>query len=357
MTRNALRILVVRLGAMGDIVHALAGVASLKSGFPGAHLTWVVEPQWADLLEANPFVDRVILLRRRSASGLLASLSELRSERFDLAVDFQGLLKSAVVAAAARPERILGWESGQLRERSAGVFYTNRASSDAAHVVDRNLDLAVAAGARERLRVFPLPAGRPEADLPEGDFVLASPAAGWRAKQWPLENYLALGALLQRECKMPLVLNGPPGGLTGGSACPTLVAGDSGKSGAGASACQPVVSRLAAADGIWPHACGLPGLIHATRRARAVVGVDSGPMHLAAALEKPGVALFGPTDPARNGPDGGSLGVLRWPGATTTYKRLDEIDESMRRITVEEVFESLRGVLSHARDESACKPK
>jgi len=367
---------VVRLGAMGDIVHALAGVASLKSGFPGAHLTWVVEPQWADLLEANRHVDRVILLRRRSASGLLASWRELRSEGFDLAVDFQGLLKSAVVAAAARPERIFGWESGQLRERAAGVFYTNRASSEAAHVVDRNLDLAAAAGARERLRVFPLPAGRPEAELPEGDFVLASPTAGWRAKQWPLENYLALGKLLWRECKMPLVLNGPPGGLTDGSvcptlspgdsracgltgesACPTLVAEDLRKSGAGASACQPVVSRLAAADGIWPHACGLAGLIDATRRATAVVGVDSGPMHLAAALAKPGVALFGPTDPARNGPYGGSLGVLRWPGATTTYKRLDEIDESMRRITVEEVFESLRGALRRPRDESACKPK
>jgi len=269
----------------------------------------------------------VILLRRRNAAGLIQSWRELRSVRFDLAVDFQGLVKSAVVAAIARPARIFGWDREQLREAAAGVFYTNRATSAAAHVVDRNLDLALAAGARDRLRVFPLPAGKPEAALPDGDFVLASPMAGWRAKQWPIENYLALGGMLLRECKLPLVLNGPPG------------------------------AALGVAEGVWPHACGLPGLIDATRRATAVLGVDSGPMHLAAALGKPGVALFGPTDPARNGPYGGSLHVLRWPGAVTTYKRTDAIDESMRRIAVEEVFESLRAALCRARGKDGCVPQ
>ena len=355
---------------MGDIIHALPAVASLKHSFPGAHLTWVVEPRWAALVEANPFVDRVILLRRRDAAGLVRSWRELRSERFDFAVDFQGLIKSAVVAAIARPGRIFGWDSGQLRERAAGVFYTDRASSTAAHVVDRNLDLAAAAGAHDALRVFPLPAGRPEAPLPNGDFVLASPAAGWRAKQWPLENYLALGGLLRRELNLPLVLNGPPGsretierayGLTDESVCPTSLSKDPRDGGAGASACQPPFSRpqnaqLETADGVWLHACGLPGLLDATRRAAAVVGVDSGPMHLAAALAKPGVALFGPTDPARNGPYGGSLRVLRWAGAATTYKRLDAIDESMRRIAPEEVFESLRAALGRARGNPISRP-
>lgn len=314
----------VRLGAMGDIVHALPAVASLKQGFPGSHLTWVIESKWAALLEDNPFIDRVILLRRRNASGLLASWRELRSAPFDFAVDFQGLLKSAVVAAAARPERIFGWDRVQLREATAGIFYTNRASSAAVHVVDRNLDLAAAAGAGRPVRVFPLPAGRPEGALPDGPFVLASPMAGWRAKQWPTENYLALGGLLLRECHLPLVLNVPP------------------------------TARLEHAEGVWQQTCGLGGLISATRRAAAVVGVDSGPMHLAAALGKPGVALFGPTDPARNGPYGGSLRVMRWSGAVTTYKRLGAIDESMRRITPEEVFESLRAALDRARGSSGC---
>jgi heptosyltransferase I len=93
----------------------------------------------------------------------------------------------------------------------------------------------------------------------------------------------------------------------------------------------------------------LSGLIDATRRATAIVGLDSGPMHLAAALGKPGLALFGPTDPARNGPYGGSMAVLRSPGADTSYKRRDEIDPSMRSLSVSQVYESLLFQLERAR--------
>ena len=295
-------ILAVRLGAMGDIIHALPAVASLKRSFPGAHLTWVVEPRWAPLLEGNPFVDRVVPLRRKTAAGLLESWRELRSQHYDFAVDFQGLLKSALTAACARPQRIFGFDASQVRERAAALFYSSKTTATSAHVVDRNLELAAATGAAHLLHVFPLPPGAPEGDLPSGRFVLASPLAGWRSKQWPAEHYTALAALLRSECNLPLVMN-------------------------------------------LPQTSGLPGLIHATRSAVAVVGVDSGPMHLAAALAKPGVAIFGPTDPARNGPYGASLHVLRAPGAITTYKRGDAIDESMRRISPAEVFEALKAAI------------
>ena len=300
------RILAVRLGAMGDVIHALPAVASLKNGFANARVTWVVEPRWAPLLEGNPYVDRVVLLRRKTAGGLLESWRELRAEQYDFAVDFQGLMKSALTAACARPGRIFGFDASQCRERAAALFYSGKTVATAAHVVDRNLELAMAAGAKETLHEFPLPAGAAEGKLPEGDFVLASPQAGWRSKQWPEEHYAKLAALVRQEWNMPLVMNGP-----------------------------------AAAE----HVSGLAGLIHATRRAAAVVGVDSGPMHLAAALGRPGVAIFGPTDPARNGPYGSSLRVLRAAGATTTYKRGDEIDESMRRVSAEEVFEALRAAI------------
>jgi heptosyltransferase-1 len=290
---------------MGDIIHALPAVASLKHSFPGSHLTWIVEPKWAPLLEENPFIDRLVLLRRDSPAGLFESWRSLREGRYDFAVDFQGLIKSALVASAARPNRIFGFHHTQVRERIAALFYSNKTLSRSAHVVDRNLDLAAAAGAAAPLRTFPLPAGRAEGDLPAGDFVLASPLAGWRAKQWPIEHYRALGERLRLELGIPLVLDGPPGAAL-------------------------------------PHSSGLPGLIHATRRAAAVVGVDSGPLHLAAALGKPGVAIYGPTDPARNGPYGGSLRVLRSTAAATTYKRGAAIDDSMRRVSPDEVFEALR---------------
>jgi heptosyltransferase-1 len=310
-------ILAVRLGAMGDIIHALPAVASLKNSFPGARITWVVEPRWAPLLEANPYVDRVTPLRRGTARGLLASWREIRSERYDFAVDFQGLIKSAVTAACARPERIFGFHRSQAREAASALFYSDEVRSASEHVVDRNLDLAAAAGATAALRVFPLPPGAPEGDLPQGDFVLASPLAGWRRKQWPLEYYGALAARLRGELGMALVLDGP----------------------------EAAASELAQVAGAALHFSGLAGLIHSTWRAAAVVGVDSGPMHLAAALGKPGVAIFGPTDPARNGPYSSKMRVLRSPSAVTTYKRSEEIDPSMYEISPDEVFESLRGAL------------
>lgn len=314
-SKSGSRILVVRLGAMGDIIHTLPAVASLKHSYPGSRITWVVEPQWTPLLEGNPFIDNVFLLRRDTPSALLGSWLRLRRESYDLAIDFQGLMKSALVTFAARPDRVFGFS--QVRERSAALFYSNKAFTTSVHVVDRNLDLAAAAGAANVVRVFPLPPGRPEGDLPPGDFVLASPLAGWRGKQWPIEHYNALSERLLRELGIPLVLNGPPG-----------------------TSCR--------------HQSGLPGLIDATRRAAAVVGVDSGPLHLAAALAKPGVAIFGPTDPARNGPYGHSLTVLRAPHATTTYKRGVSIDVSMQKISPDEVFEALRLVLRERRHSAGC---
>jgi heptosyltransferase-1 len=143
--------------------------------------------------------------------------------------------------------------------------------------------------------------------------VLASPLSGWGAKQWPLEYYGQLGAYLRREAGMALVLNGPPAEREKLSGVPDTVT----------------------------HFSSIEGLIDATRRAFAVVGLDSGPLHLAAALSKPGVALFGPTDPARNGPCGGTLTLLRSPRAITSYKRLAQIDPSMRELSPEAVFEAL----------------
>jgi heptosyltransferase I len=306
------RILAVRLGAMGDIIHTLPAVAALKHGHPESRLTWVLEPRWAPLLEGNPFVDRVAFLRRGSASEVLQSWRELRTESYDFAIDFQGLIKSALVAAAARPARIFGFDN--TRESAATIFYSHKTATRTAHVVDRNRILAAAAGAAAGPAIFPVPVGHPEGELPATDFVLAAPLAGWRSKQWPTEHYAELARRLRGELGIPLVFNLPPGTE------------------------YPVIE-----GGL--HYSGLAGLIDATRRAAAVVGVDSGPLHLAAALGKPGIAIFGPTDPARNGPYGNSLRVLRATGAATTYKRGADIDESMRRTGPDEVFEALKTVL------------
>ena len=264
------RILLIRLSSMGDVIHALPAAASLKHSLPNSVITWVIRPKWAPLLAGNPFVDEVVELER-SAEGAIRTAGRLRRERFDVVVDFQGLVQSALVAAWVKANKKIGLHRSQAREGLASLFYSTAVLTRSAHRVDMNLELAAAAGAASLLRVFPLPEGKAEGMLPEGRFVLASPLAGWGSKQWPLDHYEDVA----RSLNMPLVLNGPP----------------------------QSAGLLAGIPSAQIHLSGIEGLIDATRRAHAVIGVDSGPMHLAAALGKPGVAIFGEVLIATGGGD------------------------------------------------------
>jgi heptosyltransferase-1 len=299
---------------MGDIVHAMPAAAALRAN--SSSVSWLVEARWKPLLEGAGLADELLILDRGSAGGFAGSLRALRSREYDAAVDLQGLLKSAIPAWLSRSARRFGYDTPWLREKAAGLFYTDRIRVSSSHIVDQHLELARAAGAAAAAPVFSLPPGAPEGSLPEGPFVLASPAAGWKAKQWPLERYEELARLLQEEMDLALVLNTS----SEGAGLPGNVA--------------------------HVHVSGIPGLIHATRRASAVVGVDSGPLHLAAALGVPGVGIYGPTDPQRNGPYGGSIQVLRSPRAVTSYQRHDEIAACMREISARQVMEALRDSLA-----------
>jgi heptosyltransferase-1 len=311
------RILVVRLGAMGDVIHALPAVATLKRSFPAARLTWAIDPKWAVLLDGNPYVDEMLLFDRRDWSSVRAAWRALRRERYDTAIDFQGLIKSALLAAASGARDRIGFDRSLAREPLASLFYRHAVRTTSAHVVDRNLELAHAAGANQTCREFPIPPGREEGELPDGRFVLACPLAGWASKQWPIECYSSIVRSL-REDGYSLVVNGAP-------------------------AAREILGQI---DGAHVHLSGIEGLIDATRRAAGVIGVDSGPLHLAAALCRPGVAIFGPTDPARNGPYGGTITVLREPGARASYKRGRNVSASMRAVRPEVVADALRVRLS-----------
>ena len=303
------RILVVRLGAMGDIIHTLPAVCGMRNKWPQAHITWLVDSKWSYLL-GKVRVDRILELNRRDPASIWQVLKTLHAERAHWAIDFQGLIKSAVPARIGAP-KVVGFHQDFLREKPAALFYTQKVRPHSRHIISRNMDLSEACGGHLSAE-FPLPDGHPEGELPEKPYVLASPLAGWASKEWPLERYAELAPMLS-EVGVRLVVNGPP------SAAAQL------------EACRPAHIHLS----------GLPGLIHATRGASAVVGLDSGPLHLAACFPKGGVALFGPTDPERNGPWAGSIGVVRRPDARTTYKRRGTVDESMRQITAREVFDAL----------------
>ncbi len=308
-------ILVVRLGAMGDIVHALPAVASLKLSFPSEELIWVVKSRWVSLLEGNPYIDNIVSLP--DGSSALRFWKQLRSLQPRLAIDFQGLLQSAMISRLARPQVLWGFDRGVAREPFAARFYTRRAEGVGPHRVERNLQLIRAAGAEEATNEVWLPAGNPEGNLPRVPFILASPFAGWAGKQWPIEYYAQLALLLQKE-GVPLVLNVSAG----------------------------VASSMPHQPNFTLHVSSIPGLIDATRRAAAVVGVDSGPVHIAAGLSKPGVAIFGPTDPAATGPYGGSMLVLRTQGAETTYDRHTKIQSSMRAIDPHRVFSAVMNAMT-----------
>jgi heptosyltransferase-1 len=313
------RILVVRLGSMGDIVHALPAVTLMRRTWPESVIEWAVHPKWAGLLEGNPLDVRPIYIDRKSAASRREAFQRLRAQRYDFAIDFQGLLQSAIVSRVARRKAVYGFHRSLLREWPASWFYSHTVNTSEPHVVDRNMALAIAAGAHPRPAEFPLPEGRREGELPER-FVLAAPLAGWTSKQWPLENYAPLARRLKEEFGLSLVLNGAPNA-------------------------EAILRSVA---GACVHVSGIAGLIDATRRATAVIGLDSGPMHLAAALGKPGVALFGPTDPARNGPYGGSLTVLRHASAKTSYKRGTAIDPALRALTPDVVAAALSRSLRQA---------
>ena len=296
-----MNVLIIRLGAMGDILHTLPAVEMLHRAQPEARLYWIAEERWHPLLEGHPALTGLLPFDRRSWTALKATRQSLQALQFDQAYDFQGLIKSGLVAWQSGAARVIG--AARTRESLARLFYTERVPTHATHIVDQHCELTKSAG----IQPVWLPDGVAEGDLPAGPYVLASPFAGWTSKQWPLEHYATLAQMLP----LPLVLNVAP-------AQASLVAG---------------MGHV--------HVSSISGLIHATRRAQAVVGVDSGPLHLAAALGKPGVGLFGRTDPARNGPYGGSIQVLRHPDALTSYERGDTLDPLMRDLTPAQVYAAI----------------
>lgn len=302
-------ILAIRLSALGDIIHALPAIASLKLSFPSSRLALLIAPRWLPIVEGNPYIDELI-------SPHLATIRRIHP---DLAFDFQGLLKSAFLGRLARPGRFYGFDRSVARESLAPIFYTHPIPVTGPHRVERCLQLVAAAGASHLTEEAWIPPGRPEGIFPPAPFVLASPFAGWAGKQWPLANYELLGELLSRE-GFELVVNVP----------------------------EKCAREFSQFRHVRAHTSSISGLIDATRRAAAVVGVDSGPLHIAAALRKPGVALFGPTDPRLTGPFGGTMTVLRDNGAATTYKRHGNIHASMHSIAPEQVAAAVLHSLTHA---------
>jgi heptosyltransferase I len=332
------RFLLVRLGSLGDVIHALPAASALRDAFPEARIDWVIEPKWRRLLEGNPDLTEIISLEKKSAAGLISTVRKLRSAHYTCAIDFQGLYKSALPAFASGAPRRIGFPSTYAREGFASMFYTDKINPRGAHKVDHNLTLAEAAGAAARPGPprFPLtPRPEDEKQVTQelarhnlADFYVLNPGGGWRSKCWPPERYGELHHRLAALHGWRSVISFGPGE-------------------------ERLAQELASAAGTpAPVAVplGLGPLMALMRRAKFVVSADTGPLHLASALGTPVVGLFGPTDPARNGPYGGASIVIRNPGKSeTTYRRGASYSSPMLSITVDQVADAVARLVKSAK--------
>lgn len=327
------RFLVVRLGSLGDIVHTFPAVAALRESFPKAKIVWLTHPRWKALVETSELATEIWEVETRSLGSVRDVLGRIRKTQFTAAIDYQGLWKSAALPFLGRVPRRAGFSSHSVREFGVPLLYTDRVRATAAHIADQNGELSARMGARNSVAPFRLcvPSLQEAFALQllrsfgVDRYVVLSPPGGWRSKCWPPERYGALCHQIYSDLGLRCILNQGPGD----DECIAAVKAASGDSA--------------------PIACiaSLYQLMVFLRHALCVVAGDTGPLHLAVALGTPVVALFGPTDPARNGPyrhanDSVKDIVLRSPNAMTTYKRRDYPDPSLLELEVGTAFEAVR---------------
>ncbi len=326
---------------MGDVIHALPAVSALRCAFPDIQIGWLIERRWIELLRPDvsqvvvrgpqqPLADTVHVVNTKkwrknmfasaTRKELFAAIRDLRGQPYDATIDFQGLLRSAIFSRWSGAPRRYGFD--RPRETVARFLYTNAVPAIGTHVIEQNMSLASAlAGRPLRHGKIELPRDREaEArvarrldDTGISRFAILNPGAGWGAKQWPAERYGLVAKSLADMRYTPLVNFGP-----GEQAL-----------------ADALISASAGTAHLFP--CTLSELIALSRRAALFIGGDTGPMHLAASLGVPVVAIFGPTDPARNGPFGTGSVVLRDPLSLTNHTRRAEVDPGIMRITVDQV--------------------
>jgi lipopolysaccharide heptosyltransferase I len=350
------RILVVKPSSLGDVVNALPFLISLRRRYPDRHIAWLVEEEAAGVLLGHPLLDHVVVSGRRrwgkevsapmrwpsALRETWALVSELRAGRYDLAVDLQGLLKSAVMLAVTGARVRVGFANA--REGSRWVLtHQVRLPSRPMHAVDRYLEVASFLGANPVSKAFVLPcepedemradALLVEAGIGPGDRVVAlNPQARWPTKLWGEDRFARLGDILARRCGARIFIIGSPSDL-------------------------PLANRVAARMKAIPFVAAgrtdLRLLIALLKRVDLLVTLDSGPMHLGAALGIPLVALFGPTDPRLTGPYQGDGVVLREPlPCSPCLKRRCQIKEDrlcMRSISEAEVADAAMAILAAGR--------
>lgn len=345
-----LRVLVVRLSAMGDVIHGIPAITALRAARPNIKVGWLIEQRWMELLcahpterlqprsELKPLLDWVHVSdfkgwRKELSSGatwseMRSCMGEVRAMKYDIALDLQGAIRSAMAARLSGAKTRIG--SATPREAPARRFYTSAVATPGAHVVEHALSLASAVAGEDLTYEEPeFPqdeateawADRFCASVGFAPLAILNPGAGWGAKRWPAESYGAVAKALAGRGIAVMVNYGPEE--------------------------EPLARavREASEELARPVQCSVSNLIALTRRASLFVGGDTGPMQLAAALGVPVVALFGPTRPERNGPYGTRSVVLRSPESVDSSSHVDQPDTGLQSIPPDQVVAAADSLL------------
>lgn len=281
-----MNILIVRLGALGDVVHTVPAAAALRKAFPDARIDWLVDARHRAIVDLVTVIDRTLPLARANFAGWAAAVGVMRQIKYDVAIDLQGLLKSALLARGSGAARVVGFSIWHLREKTARPFYSDAHEAEGGHVIAKNLRLLRALGVEDDEIRFPL-ADVASASLDElrqrigtRPFALINAGAAWPNKRWPPERYGELAAFVREACGLePVVLWGP-----------------------GEEGLARQVIAASSGTAIEAPRTGVADLVALARASALVISGDTGPLHIATAVGTPTVSLFGPTDPERNGP-------------------------------------------------------
>jgi lipopolysaccharide heptosyltransferase I len=337
---NKPRILISRLSAIGDVLHSLPVACALRKRFPQAHIGWIVEGRTGDLLVNHPAIDSLVRVKRgwlKSPQIVWDLRRQLKRSRYDIAIDIQGLTKSAIAARLSGAKRRIGFRGVDGRELSPWLN-NELVEPTSAHVIDRNLELLRPLGIERPEVEFRL-ANSPAIDaavcgwlrglhLACGEFVVLNPGAGWPSKLWPAERFAALAKHLGQVCGVRSLV------VWAGGVERTMA--------------DAIINGSAGQAQLAP-ATSLTELAAVLRRAKLMVAADTGPLHLAVAVGTPSVGLFGPMPIERNGPYGSAhLGLQAARLTGTSRQRRTADNATMQAISVKMVIEACERQLSRS---------
>jgi len=341
-----MNILIVKLSAIGDIIHTLPSLAALRKLYPEANITWAIEDASSDLISDHPYLDRVIVSHRKQwindlKKGRITKpireirnfINDLRKQPYDLVIDFHGLIKSAVLVLLSSGKRKLGYDSMQ---ELSGLFVNEKIPEDMnKHAIYRYLDFLRYLGADVEEPEFLIPIGEENKNRVEellqrndidkkGRFVAVNPVALWDTKLWADEKFAGLCDRIAKELKISVIFTGTERDKL-----------------------EYIQSRMKTPSVNLGGETTLRDLAYLYQRSSLLITTDSGPMHLAAAMGTPVIALFGPTDPSRTGPYGkGHVVIRRELSCSPCFLKKCDSMECMPGITIEEVFNAVREKLS-----------